>query len=88
MSSEKPLTKKDYLQCFAISVLIAITYTVWLIVVIDWIEESKFFPIDYPFDFFILHTANTLQITSFLGLNLVLVTRQKLWNDGKVTRNE
>jgi len=41
MSSEKPLTKKDYLQCFGISVLIAVTYVMWFGIILDWIEEGK-----------------------------------------------
>jgi len=41
MSSEKQLTKKDYLQCFAFSILIAVAYTIWFIVIVDWIEEGK-----------------------------------------------
>jgi len=41
MSSEKKLTKKDYLKCFGISVLIAVTYVMWLGIIVDWIEEGK-----------------------------------------------
>jgi len=41
MSSEKPLTKRDYAYCFGISILIALAYTVWLVVIFDWIEEGK-----------------------------------------------
>ncbi len=41
MSSEKPLTKKDYLQCFGFSIIIAVTYVMWFGIVTDWIEEGE-----------------------------------------------
>lgn len=41
MPCEKSLTKKDYLKCFGISVIIAVTYVVWLGIILDWIEEGE-----------------------------------------------
>jgi len=64
MQDEEQLTTKQQLGYMGIGFLIAIAYTVWLIVIIDWNEESQFFPIDYPLDFFILPTASA-QILPF-----------------------
>ncbi len=41
MSSEKPLTHKQELLYAGFGVLIAITYVMWLGIILDWIEEGK-----------------------------------------------
>jgi len=40
-SEEKPLTTKEVLECIGLGFVIAITYTVLLIVVFDWMEEDE-----------------------------------------------
>jgi len=40
-SEEKPLTTKEVIECVGLGFLIAITYTVFLIIIFDWIENEE-----------------------------------------------
>jgi len=50
---KKPLTTKEVIECIGLGFLIAITYTVFLIIIFEWIEES-----DYEGAQFILPSAH------------------------------